>query len=77
MYNYAPTAPLYHAKAPASYHVNMRRLRLRHAHHSIINWQGAGRYGCELGWKLLKLLLVGAGAASFPVAVVLWWFGVI
>ena len=67
MYNYAPTAPLYHAKAPA-HCVNMRRLRLRHAHHSIINWQGAGRYGCELGWKLLKLLLV---------AVVLWWFGVI
>ena len=77
MYNYAPTAPLYHAKAPASHHVNMRSLRLRHVHHSIINWQGAGRYGCELGWKLLKLLLVGAGAASFPVAVVLWWFGVI
>lgn len=76
MYNYAPTAPLYHAKAPA-HHVNMRRLRLRHAHHSIINWQGAGRCGCELGWKLLKLLLVGAGAASFPVAVLLWWFGVI
>ena len=76
MYNYAPTAPLHRAKAPA-HRVNMRRLGLRHAYHSIINWQGAGRYGCELGWKLLKLLLVGAGAASFPVAVVLWWFGVI
>lgn len=76
MYNYAPTAPLYHAKASA-HPVNVRRLRLRRSYHSIINWQGAGRYGCELGWKLLKLLLVGAGAASFPVAVVLWWFGVI
>lgn len=76
MYNYAPTASLYHAKAPA-HHVNMCRLRLYHAHHSAINWQGAGRYSCELGWKLLKLLLVGAGAASFPIAVVLWWFGVI
>ena len=76
MYNYAPTAPLYHAKAPA-HRVNMCHLRLRHIHHSIINWQGAGSYGCELGWKLLKLLLVGAGAASFPVAVVLWWFGIV
>ena len=36
-----------------------------------------GRCGCELGWKLLKLLLVGAGAASFPVAFVLWWFGIV
>mgnify|MGYP007099470389 FL=1 len=76
MYNYAPTAPLYHAKASA-HHVNVRRLRLRRSYHSVINWQGAEHYGCELGWKLLKLLLVGAGAASFPVAVVLWWFGVI
>ena len=76
MYNYAPTFTLHRAKAPA-HHVNMRRLHLRRAHHSIINWQGAGRYGCELGWKMLKLLLAGAGAASFPVAVMLWWFGVI
>ena len=76
MYNYAPTAPLYHAKA-STHPVNVRRLRLRRSYHSVINWQGAGHYGCELGWKLLKLLLVGAGAASFPVAVVLWWFGVI
>mgnify|MGYP007005084467 CR=1 FL=1 len=28
MYNYAPTAPLYHAKA-LTHHVNVRRLRLR------------------------------------------------
>lgn len=76
MYNYAPTAPLYHAKASA-HPVNVRRLRLRRSYHSVINWQGAGRCGCELGWKLLKLLLAGAGVASFPVAVVLWWFGVI
>lgn len=76
MYNYAPTAPLYHAKASA-HHVNVRRLRLRRSYHSVINWQGAGHYGRELGWKLLKLLLVGAGAASFPVAVVLWWFGIV
>ena len=76
MYNYAPTAPLDHAKAPA-HHVNMRRLRLRHSYHSVINWQGAGHYGCELGWKLLKLLLIGAGAASFPVAFILWWFGIV
>lgn len=76
MYNYAPTAPLHRAKVSA-HHVNMRRLRLRRSHHSAINWQGAGHYGCELGWKLLKLLLVGAGAASFPVAFVLWWFGIV
>lgn len=76
MYSYAPTSALHRTKAPA-HHVNMHRLHLRRAHHSIINWQGAGRYGCELGMKLLKLLLVGVGAASFPVAVVLWWFGVI
>lgn len=73
MYNYAP---LYHAKASA-HHVNVRRLRLRRSYHSVINWQGAGHYGCELGWKLLKLLLVGAGAASFPVAFILWWFGIV
>lgn len=76
MYNYAPTTPLYHAKASA-HHVNVRRLRLRRSYHSVINWKGAGHYGCELGWKLLKLLLVGAGAASFPVAFVLWWFGIV
>ena len=76
MYNYAPTAPLYHAKASA-HHVNVRRLRLRRSYHSVINWQGAGHYGCELGWKLLKLLLVGAGAASFPVAFILWWFDIV
>lgn len=76
MYNYAPTAPLYHAKASA-HHVNVRRLRLHRSYHSVINWQGAGHYGCELGWKLLKLLLIGAGAASFPVAFVLWWFGIV
>lgn len=76
MYNYAPTASLYHAKASA-HHVNVRRLRLRRSRHSIINWQGAGKYGCELGWKLLKLLLVGAGAASFPAAFVLWWLGIV
>lgn len=76
MYNYAPTVPLYHAKASA-HHVNVRRLRLRRSYHSVINWQGAGKYGCELGWKLLKLLLVGAGAASFPAAFVLWWLGIV
>ena len=76
MYNYAPTAPLHRAKA-VTHHVNVRRLRLRHPRHSVINWQGAGRCGCELGWKLLKLLLIGAGAASFPVAFVLWWFGIV
>ena len=76
MYNYAPTAPLHRAKASA-HHVNVRRLRLRRSYHSVINWQGAGRYGCELGLKLLKLLLIGAGAASFPVAFVLWWFGIV
>lgn len=76
MYNYAPTAPLHRAKA-LTHHVNIRRLRLRRSYHSAINWQGAGHYGCELGWKLLKLLLVGAGAASFPVAFVLWWFGIV
>lgn len=76
MYNYAPTAPLHRAKVSA-HHVNVRRLRLRRSYHSVINWQGAGHYGCELGWKLLKLLLVGAGAASFPVAFVLWWFGIV
>ena len=76
MYNYAPTAPLYHAKASA-HHVNVRRLRLRRSYHSLINWQGAGHYGCELGWKLLKLLLIGAGAASFPVAFILWWFVIV
>lgn len=76
MYNYAPAALLYHAKA-STHHVNVRRLRLRRSYHSVINWQGAGKYGCELGWKLLKLLLVGAGAASFPVAFILWWFGIV
>lgn len=76
MYNYSRTTSLYYTKA-STRRINMRRLRLRRPYHSAINWQGAGRYSRELGWKLLKLLLIGAGAASFPVAFVLWWFGIV